>query len=144
MLLLGAPGFQRPLLLLLFALLLLTPLRVSLAFPRLRLAPSLVSLALLLSLALLRLMLRCLGLLRLLPSSSLSVWLGFVAPVAPGAMAPVPEAFVPHLCLPPLTLVSALYFYRSLVAILTLAAGSSQVPLPPCSFSWSSSCSFCS
>ena len=49
-------------------------------------------------------------------------------------MAPVPEAFVPHLCLPPLTLVSALFFYRSLVAILTLATGSSQAPLPTCSF----------
>ena len=73
---------------------------------------------------------------------SLCSW--FVALVAPGAVALVPEAFVPHLCLPPLTLVSALYFYRSLVAILTLAAGSSQAPLPPCSFSWSSSCSFCS
>ena len=68
---------------------------------------------------------------------SLCSW--FVAPVATGAVAPVPEAFVPHLCLPPLTLVSALYFYRSLVAILTLAAGSSQAPLPTCSFSWSSS-----
>ena len=79
-------GFQRPLLLLFFALLLLPPLRVSLAFPQLRLAPSLVSLALLLSLALLRLMLRCLGLLRLLPSSSLSVWLGSYGPFAPGLL----------------------------------------------------------
>ena len=129
--LLSAPGFQQLLLLLLFALLLLAPLRVSLAFPRLRLAPYLVSLALL------RLLLCCLGLLRLLPSSSLclvrvllSLCSWFVAPVAP-----VPEAFVPHLCLPPLTLVSALYLYRYLVAILTLAAGSSQAPLPPCSFS---------
>ena len=136
--LLSAPGFLRPLLLLLFALLLLTPLRVSLAFSRLRLAPYLVLLSLL------RLLLHCLGLLRLLPSSSqclvrvlLSLCSWFVAPVSP-----VPEAFVPHLCLPPLTLVSALYFYRYLVAILTLAAGSSQAPLPP--FSWSSSCSFCS
>ena len=85
-LLLGDPGFQRPLLLLLFALLLLTTLRVSLAFPRLRLAPYLVSLALLLSLALLRLMLRCLGLLRLLPSSSLRVWLGSYCPFAPGLL----------------------------------------------------------
>ena len=41
------------------------------AFPQLRLATSLISLALLLCLAVLRLMLRCLGLLRLLPSSSL-------------------------------------------------------------------------
>ena len=41
------------------------------AFPRLRLATSLISLALLLCLAVLRLMLRYLGLLRLLPSSSL-------------------------------------------------------------------------
>ena len=41
------------------------------AFPQLQLAPSLILLALLLSLAMLRLMLRCLGLLRLLPSSSL-------------------------------------------------------------------------
>ena len=64
---------------------------------------------------------------------------GFVAQVATGAVAPVPKAFVPHLCLPPLTLVSAFFFYRSLVAILTLAAGSSQAPLPTCSFSWSSS-----
>ena len=64
----------------------------------------------------------------------LSLWSGFVAQVATGAVAPVPEAFVPHLCLPPLTLVSAL-----MVAILTLAAGSSQAPLPTCSFSWSSS-----
>ena len=55
---------------------------------------------------------------------SLCSW--FVAPVAPGAEAPVPEAFVPHLGLPPLTLVSDLYIYRYLVAILTLAAGSSQ------------------
>ena len=78
--LLSAPGFQRPLLLLLFALLLLTPLQVSLAFPRLRLAPYLVSLALL------RLLLRCLGLLRLLPSSSLSVWLGSYCPFAPGLL----------------------------------------------------------
>ena len=84
--LLSAPGFQRPLLLLLFVLLLLTPLRVSLAFPRLRLAPYLVSLTLLLSLALLRLLLRCLGLLRLLPSSSLSVWLGSYCPFAPGLL----------------------------------------------------------
>ena len=177
-------GFQPPLFLLLFALLLLPPLRVSLAlplrcpgllrllvslqfapgfsaassltpfcaahvasaaglfaFPQVRLAPSLISLALLLSLAMLRLLLRCLGLLLLLPSSSLclvwvllSLWSGFVAQVATGAVAPVPEAFVPHLCLPPLTLVSAL-----MVAILTLAAGSSQAPLPTCSFSWSSS-----
>ena len=66
----------------------------------------------------------------------LSLWSGFVAQVATGAVAPVPEAFVPHLCLPPLTLVSAL-----MVAILMLAAGSSQAPLPTCSFSWSSSCS---
>ena len=73
---------------------------------------------------------------------SLCSW--FVAPVAPSAVAPVPEAFVPHLCLPPLTLVSPLYFYRYLVAILTLAAGSSQAPLPLCFFAWSSSCSFCS
>ena len=50
------------------------------AFPQLRLAPSLISLALLLSLAMLRIMLRCLGLLRLLPSSSLSVWLGSYCP----------------------------------------------------------------
>ena len=64
----------------------------------------------------------------------LSLWSGFVAQVATGAVAPVPEAFVPHLCLPPLTLVSAL-----MVAILTLAAGSSQAPLPTCSFTWSSS-----
>ena len=111
------------------------------AFPQLQLAPSLISLALLFSLAMLRLMLHCLGLLRLLPSSSLclvrvllSLWSGFVAQVATGAVAPVPEAFVPHLCLPPLTLVSAL-----MVAILTLAAGSSQAPLPTCSFSWCSS-----
>ena len=41
------------------------------AFPQLRLATSLISLALLLCLAVLRLMLRCLDLLRLLPSSSL-------------------------------------------------------------------------
>ena len=54
-----------------FALLLLPPLRVSLFSPQLRLAPSLLSLVLLLCLAVLRLMLRCLGLLRLLPSSSL-------------------------------------------------------------------------
>ena len=94
----GAPGFSAASSLTPFALLLLPPLRVSLSFPQLRLAPSLISLALLLSLALLRLMLRCLGLLRLLPSSSLclvrvllSLWSGFVAPV--------PEAFVPHLCL---------------------------------------------
>ena len=66
---------------------------------------------------------------------SLCSW--FVAPVAPGVAAPVPEAFIPHLCLPPLPLVSALYIYRYLVAILTLAAGSSQAPLPPCSLSWS-------
>ena len=66
---------------------------------------------------------------------SLCSW--FVAPVAPGVAAPVPEAFVPHLCLPPLPLMSALYIYRYLVAILTLAAGSSQSPLPPCSLSWS-------
>ena len=107
-------GFQRLIFFLLFALLLLPPLRVSLAlplrcpglvrilvslqfapgffsglfsssfsaapvasaagvsaFPQLRLALSLISLALLLCLAVLRLMLRCLGLLRLLPSSSL-------------------------------------------------------------------------
>ena len=51
------------------------------AFPQLRLAPSLISLALLLCLAVLRLMLRCLGLLRLLPSSSLSVWLGSSCPL---------------------------------------------------------------
>ena len=51
------------------------------AFPQLRLAPSLISLALLLSLAMLRLMLHCLGLLRLLPSSSLSVWLGSSCPL---------------------------------------------------------------
>ena len=78
--LLGTPGFQRPLLLLLFALLLLTPLRVSLTFPRLQLAPYLVLLALL------RLMLHCLGPLRLLPSSSLSVWLGSYCPFAPGLL----------------------------------------------------------
>ena len=84
--LLSAPGFQRPLLLLLFALLLLTPLRVSLAFPRLWLAPYLVSLALLLRLALLRLLLRCLGLLRLLLSSSLSVWLGSYCPFVLGLL----------------------------------------------------------
>ena len=41
------------------------------AFPQLRLATSLISLALLLCLAVLRLMLHCLGLIRLLPSSSL-------------------------------------------------------------------------
>ena len=64
----------------------------------------------------------------------LSLWSGFVAQVAPGAVAPVPEAFVPHLCLLPLTLVSDL-----MVAILALAASSSQAPLPTCSFSWSSS-----
>ena len=52
-----------------------------------------------------------------------------MAQVDTGAVAPVPEAFVPHLCLPPLTLVSAL-----MVAILPLAAGSSQAPLPTCSF----------
>ena len=57
------------------------------------------------------------------------LWSGFVAQVDTGAVAPVPEAFVHHLCLPPLTLVSAL-----MVAILTLAAGSSQAPLPTCSF----------
>ena len=51
------------------------------AFPQLRLAPSLISLALLLCLAVLRLMLRCLGLLRLVPSSSLSVWLGSSCPL---------------------------------------------------------------
>ena len=54
-----------------FVLLLLPPLRVSLFSPQLRLALSLLSLVLLLCLAVLRLMLRCLGLLRLLPSSSL-------------------------------------------------------------------------
>ena len=54
------------------------------AFPQLRLAPSLISLALLLSLAMLRLMLRCLGLLRLFPSSSLSVWLGSYCPFGQG------------------------------------------------------------
>ena len=54
------------------------------AFPQLRLAPSLISLALLLSLAMLRLMLRCLGLLRLLPSSYLSVWLGSFCPFGQG------------------------------------------------------------
>ena len=93
--------FQLSLLSFLFALLLLAPLRVSLALPLLQLAPRLVSLALLLSLALLRLILRCLGLLRLLPSSSLclvtvllSLCSWFVGPVAPGAAAPVPEAFV--------------------------------------------------
>ena len=64
----------------------------------------------------------------------LSLWSGFVAQVATGAVAPVPEAFVPRLCLPPLTLV-----YAFMVAILALAAGSSQAPLPTCSFSWSSS-----
>ena len=69
----------------------------------------------------------------------LSLWSGFVAQVAPGAVAPVPETFVLHLCLPPLSLVSDL-----MVAILTLAASSSQAPLPACSFSWSSSWSFCS
>ena len=69
----------------------------------------------------------------------LSLCSGFVARVATGAVAPVPEAFVPHLSLPPLPLLSALIFYCSLVAILTLAAGSSQAPLPTCSFSWSSS-----
>ena len=113
-------GFQWLIFILLFALLLLPPLRVSLAlplrcpglvrilvslqfapgffsglfsssflrcscclfaFPQLRLAPSLISLALLLCLAVLRLMLRCLGLLRLLPSSSLSVWLGSSCPL---------------------------------------------------------------
>ena len=51
------------------------------AFPQLRLAPSLISLALLLCLAVLRLMLRCLGLLRLLPSLALSVWLGSSCPL---------------------------------------------------------------
>ena len=54
------------------------------AFPQLRLTPSLISLALLLSLAMLRLWLRCLGLLRLLPSSSLSVWLGSYCPFGQG------------------------------------------------------------
>ena len=63
---------------------------------------------------------------------SLCSW--FVAPVAPSAVAPVPEVFAPQICLPPLTLVSALYFYGYLVAILMLAAGSSLAPLPPCSF----------
>ena len=116
------------------------------AFPQLRLTPSLISLALLLGLALLRLRLRCLGLLRLLPFSSLclvrvllSHWSGFVAQVATGAVAPVPGAFVSHLCLPPLMLMSAF-----MVAILALAAGSSLAPLPTCCFSWSSSWSFCS
>ena len=79
----GTPGFSAASSLTPFALLLLPLLRVSLAFPQLRLAPSLISLALLLSLALLRLMLRCLGLLRLLPSSSLSVWLGSYCPFGP-------------------------------------------------------------
>ena len=64
----------------------------------------------------------------------LSLWSGFVAQVATGAVAPVPEAFGPHICLLPLMLVSDL-----MVAILTLAASSSQAPLPTCSFSWSSS-----
>ena len=54
------------------------------AFPQLRLAPSLISLALLLSLAMLRLMLRCLGLLRLLQSSSLSVWFRSYCPFGQG------------------------------------------------------------
>ena len=54
------------------------------AFPQFRLAPSFISWALLLSLAMLRLMLRCLGLLRLLPSSSLSVWLGSYCPFGQG------------------------------------------------------------
>ena len=62
----------------------------------------------------------------------LSLWSGFVAQVAPGAVAPVPEALVPHLCLPLLTLVSDL-----MVAILTLAASYSQAPLPTCSFFFS-------
>ena len=39
----------------------------------------------------------------------LSLYSGFVAQVATGAVAPVHEAFVPHLCLPPLTLVSAFF-----------------------------------
>ena len=57
-----------------------------------------------------------------------------MAQVDTGAVAPVPEAFVPHLCLPPLTLVSAL-----MVAILPLAAGSSQAPLLSCAFAFLSS-----
>ena len=157
-------GFQRPLLLLLFALLLLPPLRVSLALP-LRF-PGLLRLLVSLQFApgfsaassLTPFFLRCSCCLRCgslcFPSASAGSFIDFVgytpqpgfaqayaplsgtstAQVATGAVAPVPEAFVPHLCLPPLTLVSAL-----MVAILTLAASSSQAPLPTYSFSWSSS-----
>ena len=49
------------------------------AFPQLRLATSLISLVLLLCLTVLRLMLRCLGLLRLLPSSSLCLVRGLLS-----------------------------------------------------------------
>ena len=137
-----APGvFQRPLLFLLFCAAPVAPAAGLSAFPQLRLAPSLILLALLLSLTMLRLMLRCLGLLRLLPSSSLSVWLGSSCPLVRvcgsgryRCCGSGSRGFRSHLCLPPLTLVSAL-----MVAILTLAAGSSQAPLPTCSFLWSSS-----
>ena len=103
-LLLGAPGFSAASSLTPFALFLLPPLQVSLSFPQLRLAPSLISLALLLSLALLRLMLRCLGLLRLLPSSSLSVWLGSSCPFGPGLwLRPLPVLWLRFLRLSFLT-----------------------------------------
>ena len=135
-----------------FALLLLAPLRVSLALPLLRLAPRGVSLALLLSLALLRLILRCLGLLQLLPSSSLSVWLRSYCPFAPGLLLqslPVLrlrflrlsfltfDCFRLHWCLAYISigiwLLSSrwLQVLRRLLFLLAL-------------FSWSSSCSFCS
>ena len=122
-----------------FALLLRAPLRVPLALPLLPRFPLLALVTSLLSLVLLLSFLRCLGLLRLLPSSSLclvtvllSLCSSFVGPDAPGAAAPAPEALVP----PPLTAsaragVRILYWY--LVALLPQAAGSSQAPLPPCS-----------
>ena len=88
-----------------FVLLLLAPLRVSLALPLLRLAPHLVSLALLLSLAFAPAYTPLSGtsaapsvlLSQCLVTVLLSLCSWFVAPVAPGAEAPVPEAFVPHL-----------------------------------------------
>ena len=123
-----------------FALLSRAALRVHLDLPLLPRSPLLALVAPLISLVLLLSFIRCLGLLRLLPSSSLclvtvllSLCSWFVGPVTPSAAAPVPEAFVPHLCLPPLALMFDLYIYRYLVALLPLAAGPSQAPLPPCS-----------
>ena len=69
-----------------FALLSRAPLRVHLALPLLPQSPLLALVAPLLSLVLLLSFLRCLGLLRLLPSSSLSVWLRSCCPFAPGLL----------------------------------------------------------